>query len=194
MADFNTAYRLTKEDNEGGYDNNPNDTGGETIDGVSRNNFPNWAGWPTVDAEKAKGGDFYARLRINNEFQALIKAWYKAEFWDKMKLDDMKYQALANELFDTGVNMNWPRAAEFLQISLNAFNRQGKDYKDIVEDGDIGRNTLIALEAYMEKRNDLPTLLKALNCLQGAKYIDLSRGRQANEEFAYGWVKNRISL
>ena len=37
-------------------------------------------------------------------------------------------------------------------------------------------------------------MLKALNCLQGERYIGLAEGRPANEEFVWGWIKNRVDL
>ena len=36
-------------------------------------------------------------------------------------------------------------------------------------------------------------LLAALNCLQGARYLDITRKRGANETFTFGWFK-RIML
>ncbi len=35
-------------------------------------------------------------------------------------------------------------------------------------------------------------LLRALNCSQGARYLELAEGREANEDFLYGWVKERV--
>ena len=40
---------------EGGYANDPNDSGGETFRGVSRRNWPKWPGWPLIDRAKAEG-------------------------------------------------------------------------------------------------------------------------------------------
>ena len=53
MSDFNIAYAKTGHA-EGGYANNPDDSGGETVQGISRNNFPKWRGWMIVDLEKGK--------------------------------------------------------------------------------------------------------------------------------------------
>lgn len=36
-------------------------------------------------------------------------------------------------------------------------------------------------------------LLKALNCSQGAYYLNITESRPANEEFIYGWLKNRVT-
>jgi lysozyme family protein len=95
---------------------------------------------------------------------------------------------------DTGVNMGIGRASTFLQIALNAFNNQGAYYADIVEDGDIGSGTLKALSAYWDKRGikGKEVLLEALNCQQGAFYLDLTRRRQKDEKYIYGWFSNRV--
>ena len=101
--------------------------------------------------------------------------------------------ALAEEVVDTAVNMGVTRAGKFLQRALNALNNQNKLYSDLVVDGDIGRATIAALRAYLSKREE-NVLIKALNCLQGAYYIELSERRQKDERFVYGWIKNRVKL
>ena len=54
----------------------------------------------------------------------------------------------------------------------------------------------MALRAFLGRRGDAGerVLLKALNCLQGARYIDLAQRRSANESFLYGWIANRVAL
>ena len=84
------------------------------------------------------------------------------------------------------------RAAEFLQRSLNALNNQGKLYADLVVDRDLGPSTLYALGAFMKHREEV-VLYRALNCLQGAFYIELSERRQKDERFVYGWLLNRVN-
>ena len=36
-------------------------------------------------------------------------------------------------------------------------------------------------------------LIKALNCSQGAYYLDITEKNKGNEEFIYGWMKARIT-
>jgi len=36
-------------------------------------------------------------------------------------------------------------------------------------------------------------LLTALNCSQGARYLELAEGREKNEDFLFGWVLNRVA-
>jgi lysozyme family protein len=83
----------------------------------------------------------------------------------------------------------------WFQQVLNALNDAGKLYADVAEDGDIGPATLAAFRAYRRTRGAEAdaVMLKALNALQGARYIELSRSRMANESFAYGWLRTRVT-
>ncbi len=99
------------------------------------------------------------------------------------------------ELFDSGVNMGPAVAVTFLQRALSALNRHGKDYADLVPDGLIGPGTLQALDVFMTIRGKdaaETVLLRALDALQGERYIRLAERRPANEAFLYGWLANRI--
>lgn len=166
---------------EGGYVNDPRDAGGET----------NWG----VTARVARANGFAGPMRDMTREQA--KTIYSKVYWTAPGFDRVAAfsQTVAEELFDTGVNMGPAKASEFLQIALNGLNSNGKDYPDIAEDGDIGSGTIAALVAYIHKRGveGIVVLLKALNCLQGARYIELARGRAANEAFLYGWLRTRVS-
>ena len=86
-------------------------------------------------------------------------------------------------------------AATFLQRALTALNRNGGDYPDLVPDGRIGPRTLAALDAFLEvrgRRGGETVLLRALEALQGERYLRLAERRPANEAFLYGWLANRI--
>ncbi|MBS0503267.1 MAG: hypothetical protein JSS55_05580, partial [Proteobacteria bacterium] len=98
------------------------------------------------------------------------------------------------ELLDTGVNMGPKVAATFLQRSLNALNRGAADYADIAVDGLIGPATLAALTGFLRHRGAAgeAVLLKAMEALQGERYLRLAEKRPANEAFLYGWLANRI--
>jgi len=101
---------------------------------------------------------------------------------------------VAAELVDTAVNMGESHAGRFLQMALNALNDGEKHYPDIAEDGVVGRTTQKTLEKYLDARGygGEVVLLRALNCLQGARYIELSIKYPKNERFAYGWLLNRV--
>ena len=100
------------------------------------------------------------------------------------------------ELIDTGVNMGQGRAATFFQRALNVFNQQGSRYADVAEDGAIGAVTLEAFKAYLRFRGDKGrvVMLRALNSLQGARYIELAESNPSQESFAFGWFAERVSI
>lgn len=86
-------------------------------------------------------------------------------------------------------------AVTFLQRALTALNRNGTDYSDLTPDGRIGPGTLSALDAFISargKKGAETVLLRALEALQGERYLRLAERRPANEAFLYGWLANRI--
>ena len=190
MADFKTAYEKTMK-HEGGWANDPDDSGGMTWKGIARNYHPNWDGWTIIDSIKMgkTESQFEPLLFASSPLQIKVLEFYKKEFWDVIKLDKVTNQDIANELFDTGVNMHHSVAAEFLQRSLNATNRNGKDYPDIDEDGEIGPQTLGVLNAHPRPAQ----ILKLLNCQQGTRYMDICRKRPSQEKFMTSWL-SRVTI
>lgn len=175
---FNASFDRTN-GKEGGYSNNPNDAGGETMWGI------------TARVARANG---YAGPMIELSLEEARRI-AKIEYWDKLNLDRVALISypVAEEMYDTRFNTG----KCFLQRCLNTFNRQQKLYPDIKDDGQIGPATLAVLASYMLKRgkNAELVLMKALNCLQGAYYFDISdEGREVNEEFVYGWLDNRVGF
>jgi lysozyme family protein len=166
---------------EGGYSNDPDDSGGETMYGIT--------------AIVARENGYMGTMRDLPVETA--KAIYRKRYWTGPRFDQVATlsPAIAIELFDTGVNCGVGKASEFLQLALNAFNMQGTRYPDIQEDGDVGAKTLSALRAFLAWRGmeGERVLVRTLNCLQGARYIDLSQRRSANETFVYGWMLNRVN-
>lgn len=166
---------------EGGYSNRPADRGGPTNFGI------------TEAVARANGYSGTMRDLPRGEAAAI----YKRLYWLRPRFDQVakRSEAVAGELFDTGVNMGPAVAATFLQRALSALNRDGRDYADLVPDGRIGPATLAALDTFLElrgKTSGQSVLLKALDALQGERYIRLAERRPANEAFLYGWLANRV--
>src|SRR6187455_1836566 len=118
-------------------------------------------------------------------------AIYRRLYWLRPRFEEVARRSapLAAELFDTGANMGPAVAATFLQRALTALNRGGKDYPDLVPDGRVGPATLEALDAFLEARgrkSGETVLLRALEALQGERYLRLAEKRPANEAFLYG--------
>lgn len=192
QSQFHIAFKRTM-GIEGAYDNDPDDKGGETCWGIARNYHPRWEGWGRVDALKASNPDEHSlrgALKSDPKILKAAKQFYKREFWDKIKGDSIPNQFVANELFDTAVNMHPRNAIRFLQKSLNKFNRDERDdyYNDMEVDGHIGPMTLNALKIFL-MRDDERLLLSSLNILQGAYYMEKS-----SEKFIRGYFNMRLEI
>jgi lysozyme family protein len=190
VAEFKQAFELTLS-HEGGYVKDPDDRGGETYKGIARRYNPGWPGWARIDkARKLRG--FPKSLNTDLELQAEVAVFYRQHYWDKFQGDRIPAQAVANELFDTAVNLGVARTVEFFQRALNVLNRDGALYDDLVTDGVFGPKSLAALRVYLKK--DKPDyLLKILNVLQGAHYIEFMTRSPLQEKFARGWL-NRVTI
>lgn len=118
MANFNKEFdKLILA--EGGYVNDPDDSGGETYLGISRKNNPKWSGWKVIDEEKKKGiKNITTRLKHNSNLIATAKSLYKTNYWDVLELDDIPSQDIAHHLFDTCVNCGKTTAIRIAQQVL----------------------------------------------------------------------------
>lgn len=167
---------------EGDYADDPDDSGGKTRYGIT-------------EAVARRHGYQGAMRELP---LAVAQDIYRADYWDAQNLDTIALHSprIAWELFDTGVNMGTGRAGEYLQRSLNALNRRAIDYPDLEVDGAIGPATLDALAAYLVRRgkDGETVLLRALNALQGAAYIELAERREKDERFVFGWFLQRVKL
>lgn len=187
MADFTPAFQKTL-GHEGGYSDHPADRGGETYRGISRVFFPDWPGWRRIDAAK-RAASFPANLARNNGLQQAVEAFYREQFWDRLRGDQIADQEVAEEVFDTAVNMGTRRGGRYLQEALNLLNRNQQNYPDLVVDGAIGPKTLAALDTLLRLDRGGGNLLRVLNVLQGASYVEIMRNDPTQEVFARGWLK-----
>lgn len=175
---------------EGGYTLNPN----ETYRGIDRARAgKSWEGWARIDALK-EDAIFPANIEAI-DFEESVTAFYRKNFWDVMRLDDVSSisELIALEMFDTYVNTGV--AGRFVQRELNALNRQQRDYPDIIVDGSVGPATLAALRTFLATRGALGevVLLVGINAQLHQHYLELVEGRQKDEEFFFGWVSQRVT-
>ena len=164
---------------EGGYVNDPKDSGGETIYGI------------TVATARAYGytGPMRDMPRATAMTIYLKRYWVEPSFH---KINDV-YPALAECLLDFGVLAGQTTAARHLQRVLNVLNRNQDDYQDIQADGRIGTITINALRAFLAKRGkDGGGVIFGMVCaLQSVYLLELAERRPKDERFEYGWQLNR---
>ena len=152
---------------EGGYVNDPVDPGGETKYGISKRAFPDVS---------------IPDLNLDSAF-----AIYRGSYWVPLRLDDCKSQVIANELFDTAVNMGIHKAATMLQEALNVCSGS-----ELVIDGLIGPQTLEKLNRYLGGWYNESILLKTLDGLQFMHYWNITEKDPRMRRFFKGWVNQRI--
>jgi lysozyme family protein len=167
---------------EGGYVNDPRDSGGETIWGITLATARRYGytgpmrGMPRSEAVRI----YIERYLVEPKIDKInsINTWVCAE------------------IYDTGVNCGPVRAIMWLQQALNVLNRNGQDYPDLNVDGDLGGKTLAALQTFLRLRKleGEVVLLKILNVLQGAFYVELAEKRKKDEAFIFGWFRTRIDI
>jgi lysozyme family protein len=166
---------------EQGYVDHPDDKGGPT----------NWGITYTVARRNGYQGEM-RDLPIGLAREIYRRRYIVEPGFDLIAKVDEK---VAAELIDTGVNMGPARAAEMFQRCLNVFNAQGSRYPDVFQDGRIGPVTVDAFKAFMRWRGakGQEAMLKALNCLQGARYIEIAENNPSQESFTFGWM-TRVHL
>lgn len=119
-ANFANALRLLLE-HEGGYVNHPDDPGGVTNLGVTKEVWEEWRGRPVTDKE------------MRSLTPEIVAPMYKRKYWDKIAGDHLP-AGLDLAVFDFAVNSGPGRAAKVLQRILG-----------VTPDGDIGPQTLMAV-------------------------------------------------
>jgi lysozyme family protein len=98
MANFSIAISITLDpDHEGGYNNDPDDSGGETNFGITQADMP---------------GVSIKDLTIDR-----ATAYYLDHYW-KVLYSQIESQAVANKLFDMGVLAGVGTAVRMLQIAM----------------------------------------------------------------------------
>lgn len=177
MAQFNPAFQITM-GNEGGYANNPNDRGGETYKGIAKKFWGDWPGWAIVDGIIATHPpSINQALNAHAQLQTQVLTFYKSNFWNTEALDYINDQQIANQIFDSAVNMGTGVASVFLQEAVNMLS-SGK----LLVDGQIGPKSIVAVN-----EADPEDLYNAICQLRRAKYDAIIKDNPSQQQFAHSW-------
>ena len=136
----------------------------------------------------------YEPIKRTSELDRLVEEFYRENFWDEIKGDNIPDQNLANLMFDVSVNGGVYRGVSYLQRALNLCNRGEKDYNDLEVDGKIGSETLDALRKYLLKKRDINVLMLYYSAQMITHWMDRAEKIESQEEAINGignrWVAN----
>lgn len=170
MANFLKAYIETIGD-EGGFKlhNVSGDSGGDTFAGIAKNYHPNWPGWQFVYSGKGQTQDC----------KNLVRQFYKQTFWDDMRGDEIEHQAVAETIYNFGMNSSIKKSVMYAQYCL-----------DCEPDGELGPITLSGINKLSGLEIELfvsqHTLMRIGHRL---KRITQKRNQ---EKFIRGWLKRDL--
>ena len=164
MADFSQAVARTIIF-EGGYVNNPHDSGGETYEGISIKNWPKWEGWVRLHSHPQ--GD---RLDLDSILQGMVVDFYRVHFW---QYDGINDQDVADKVFDLGVNVGKVHAVKILQQVVGTN-----------QDGIYGPNTERLVNSH--PRGSLTPLIKTS---AEKYYLAIVQSHPEDSQFLQGWLK-----
>jgi lysozyme family protein len=167
MADFDPAFERMIQ-NEGGYGliNIAADRGGQTYAGIARNFHPSWPGWKIIDNNQME----------NLELSALVRSFYKEQFWDRVGGDAIQRQIIAESIFDFAVNAGISTAAKLTQIVVGA-----------VPDGRIGPVTLEKLDGI-----DSSIFVLKYAVAKIARYAEICNKNREQSKFLLGWINRTM--
>jgi lysozyme family protein len=152
---------------EGGYSNDPYDSGGKTMYGI------------TESVAKSYG----YKGEMKNLPLSTAKDIYKKNYW-RSEFDTLS-EDIALFLFDMNVNHGYKGMSTILQRSINLLITD--DSKVIAEDGYAGKITYSKAKELNATR-----LYTVLNAVRAKYYVDLCLNKSTQKKFIYGWLKNRV--
>lgn len=158
MANFNRAVVKTLA-SEGGsrFTDAPDDRGGATKFGISQRAYPN--------------------LDIKNLTEQQAREIYKRDYWDRIHGDDIESPAIAENLFDTAVNMGVRTGSRLAQLAL------GIDPPD----GIIGSESLKVINKAEEA-----LFLAQFTIAKIARYAHLCNQDKSQSKFLLGWINRAL--
>lgn len=156
MSAFDQAFAIVIGE-EGGYVNDPNDPGGETKYGISKRAYPN--------------------EDIKNLTLDRAKVLYKADYWDKVRGDELP-GCVATMVFDSAVNNGVSRAVRLLQMAAN-----------VPADGAFGPGTMTAVKVFLAGRPASALMVE----FQALRVVYMSQLWNWNT-YAKGWARRLVGL
>lgn len=191
MADFTKAYAASAV-SRGVKTEMAGDV--EIYNGIDRRFHPAWDGWQVIDALKFAASDddeFKTTLEQNKKLREKVRSFYKQMYWDRFSGDWVPNQDIAEELFESSMELGVGRAVNCLQKSLNLLSAGRPDKPCLVGDGLLGKITLEALEGCL-RVDGASCLLNIMRILQALHYIGRMKKNPGQDMTARKWLGKLI--
>ncbi len=178
MADIKKTLKLVWDVEYSGLRNkalhqNPGEIGW-TYKGIYQGAHPQWDGWKIIRPTMQKYNNDMKlvsdMLFDSPELEELVEKFYKKEFWDKMKLDLVASQKVADEMMVFGINVGVGKAIRAAQRAAGA-----------VADGVMGPQTVRALNVVDE------TVFDEMYDMLEVDYYDRLGEQPRFAQFVKGW-------
>jgi len=190
MSTFVVSYARTNGYEGEGTVNHWADRGGETYAGISRKFHPDWAGWRYLDLLAQDGRR--PALQEQHEIDLLHADFFMRKFWIAAGCHHIDDQDIADEMYDSAVNVGTGRAQEWLQVALNVCNRRGTLWPDLTVDGRVGPLTAKAAAQAVNDRLRKWLVLQMQETQQRHHYMNLAMADPTQEENIFGWFRLRV--
>lgn len=155
---------------EGGYSNNSNDPGGETIYGITKKNHPEVF------------NKVITAIRNRQDPWPIVMDFYYKEYWLPYAkfFTDYKYDPILFEIMEIAMNMGKNMAIRIVQISCNIFDQECK--VDSIFGEKTAKACMLAYNKYGEP------FINCINVLQGMRYFTLALKNDNLYTFLRGWM------
>lgn len=165
MADFTGPYEAMILA-EGGYKLTKikGDKGGQTYAGIARTRNPQWGGWHYIDNGEAPPA-------------SIVREFYRDNFWDAIRGDDIESTTIAGMVFDFAVNAGVSVAVKLAQVVAG-----------VTPDGKSGPKTVAALSAVDPEHFKL-----AYTVAKIARYVEIVGKDRTQERFLLGWCRRSLA-
>ncbi|CAD7288193.1 putative peptidoglycan-binding domain-containing protein [Campylobacter suis] len=179
MANFNNAYKLMlgfEFENPSTALHKNSTENGLTFMGIYEIAHPGWAGWLIIKDTLRMLGDIKKAsiaLHQDENLKEMVAKFYRINFWDKIRGDEIISQHCANEIFCFAVNAGVRQAIKIAQRVVG-----------VVDDGYFGAQTLRALNSYDEAKFN-----KEYDRLELAYYNRLIEKNQKLAVYKKGWER-----
>lgn len=170
MANFKEAFDLMIV-HEGGYVNDPLDSGGETNLGITDKLDGKVDG--LIDIDNNGTGDV-AVSKLSIEDATII---YRTKFWSPIKGDLINNQKVANSIFDFAVNAGVGTSAKLAQRVVG-----------VNDDGIIGNGSIEAINSF-----DAELFIPLFTIAKVKRYIEICKKKETNKKFFFGWIDRTIN-